>query len=260
MRAKPAVRWVAAASAILAGFLLYSLAAHSANPNALWQIVHGQCVPDQQQHGDPKPCAEVDVAHGAARGFAILKDIKGASQFLLIPTSRVAGIESASLLAPGAVNYFADAWTARSFTEKALGRSMASDTLSLAINSRFGRTQNQLHIHIDCIRPGVRAVLRSESGHIGDHWTLLMRPLAGHRYRALRIMGTTLAGHDPFKLLAQGIAGARADMGAYTLVVAGMQFEGRPGFVILADRADLARGDRGSGEELQDHACALAHR
>jgi CDP-diacylglycerol pyrophosphatase len=258
MSAKPAARWIAAAAAIVLGFLLYSLSAHSANPNVLWQIVHGQCVPDEQQHGDPKPCAEVDLKDGVARGFAVLKDINGASQFLLIPTGRVDGIESASLLAPDAVNFFDDAWTARSFAEKALGRTMPRDALSLAINSEFGRTQNQLHIHIDCIRADVRDALRSERDHIGDGWTLLTRPLAGHHYRVLRVMGTTLAGHDPFKLLAQGIAGARADMGSYTLVVAGMQFGDQPGFVILEDQADVARGNLGSGEELQDHSCALA--
>lgn len=258
MRKKLAARRIAVPAAILLGFLLYSLTAHSANPNVLWQIVHGQCVPDEQQHGDPKPCAEVDLKNGVARGFAVLKDIKGASQFLLIPTGRVDGIESTSLLAPDAVNFFDDAWTARSFAEKALGRAMPSDTLSLAINSEFGRAQNQLHIHIDCIRPDVRDILRSERDHIGIHWTLLTRPLAGHYYRALRVMGATLADNDPFKLLAQGIAEARADMGKYTLVVAGMQFDGHPGFVILEDKADLARGNLGSGEELQDHACALA--
>jgi CDP-diacylglycerol pyrophosphatase len=258
MRAKPAARRLAAACVVAAAMLFHALAAHSANPNVLWQIVHGQCVPDQQQHGNPKPCAEVDLKHGIARGYAILKDIRGASQFLLIPTRRVGGIESRSLLVAHAVNYFDDAWTARSFVEKALGRTMPRDTLSLAINSQSGRTQNQLHIHIDCIAADVRGVLRSQSGRIGAHWTLLTGPLAGHHYRALRVMGATLDGDDPFKLLAQDIRGARADMGAYTLVVAGMQFGGQPGFVILEDHADLARGDRGGGEELQDHSCALA--
>jgi CDP-diacylglycerol pyrophosphatase len=256
---KPAMHWIGAACASAVVFWLCSIAAHAANPNALWQIVHGQCVPDEQQHGDPKPCAAVDLANGAARGFAILKDLKGATQFLLIPTRRVGGIESPSLLSPHAVNYFADAWAARTFTEKAAGRTMPRDTLSLAINSEFGRTQNQLHIHIDCIRRDVRDILRSESAHIGGRWTLLTRPLAGHHYRALRVMGPALDGHDPFVLLALGIPGARAAMGRYTLVVAGMRFGGRPGFIILEDHANLARGDRGSGEELQDHACALAH-
>jgi CDP-diacylglycerol pyrophosphatase len=258
MRVRTLVRWLAAVSAIVGGLLLYSLGAHSANPNALWNIVHGQCVPDEQRHGSPKPCAEVDLTGGVERGYAVLKDLVGASQFLLIPTGRVGGIESRSLLAPHAVNYFDDAWSARSFAEKALGRSMPPDTLSLAINSQFGRTQNQLHIHIDCIRADVRDILRSEADHIGGHWTLLTRPLAGHRYRALRVMGATLDGRDPFKLLARGIPRARADMGKYTLVVTGVEFGGQPGFILLEHRADLLRGDTGSGEELQDHSCVLA--
>jgi CDP-diacylglycerol pyrophosphatase len=28
-----------------------------AHGEALWAIVHGKCVPDQMQHGDPAPCA-----------------------------------------------------------------------------------------------------------------------------------------------------------------------------------------------------------
>ena len=42
-------------------------------------------------------------------------------------------------------------------------------------------------------------------------------------------------------------------------VVVGMVFGRVPGFIILDDHADLTHGDWGSGEELQDHACALGH-
>lgn len=259
MPAIRSARWAAIAAALPLAIVLAAGAAHAANPNALREIVDGQCVPDMQQHADPQPCAEVDLTGGVARGYAILKDIKGASQFLLIPTDVIDGIESPVLLAPAAVNYFDDAWTARTFVEKALGRTMPRDALSLAINSKYGRTQNQLHIHIDCIAADVRDALRADRDRIGDQWSLLDTPLAGHRYYARRVMGETLAGQDPFKLLAQGIPGADADMALYTIVVAGMDFDdGKPGFVILAHRADLTSGDVGSGEELQDHACALA--
>jgi len=81
----------------------------AADPNALWNIVHGQCVPGERGHGDPSPCAKVDLSAGEAAGFAVLKDIKGATQFLLIPTRHISGIESRALLAPGATNYFAAA-------------------------------------------------------------------------------------------------------------------------------------------------------
>jgi CDP-diacylglycerol pyrophosphatase len=46
-------------------------------------------------------------------------------------------------------------------------------------------------------------------------------------------------------------------MGLETLVVVGTYLrDGKPGFVLLASRADPATGNPGAGEELQDHtAC-----
>ena len=71
-------------------------------------------------------------------------------------------------------------------------------------------------------------------------------------------MGPTLADANPFKLLADGVPDARADMKLRTLVVVGMRFEDdAPGFVILQDRADLLHLDFGAGARLQDHDCAL---
>jgi CDP-diacylglycerol pyrophosphatase len=71
-------------------------------------------------------------------------------------------------------------------------------------------------------------------------------------------MGNTLAGHNPFKLLAEGVPGARADMGKRALVVAGMSFASeQAGFVILADRVDL-HGDLAGGSRSQDHSYALS--
>jgi CDP-diacylglycerol pyrophosphatase len=242
-----------------AGLLLPSLTARAYDPNALWNIVHGACVPNQLAHGDPKPCVEVDLKNGVERGYAVLKDIRGATQYLLIPTQRIVGIESPVLLAPDAENYFADAWNARGFVEKAVGHALPIDTLSLAVNSVHARTQNQLHIHIDCIRPDVRATLIRLRASIGTSWAPLPEPVGGYGYWAMRVMGSALGEANPFKLLADGMPGARADMKLRTLVVAGMRFEGdAPGFIILQDRADLLHFNFGAGARLQDHDCALA--
>src|ERR1700753_2720154 len=97
--------WAAAVMALWGGA---APAARAADPDALWKIVSGRCLPDQQQSANPQPCAAVDLAGG----YAIRKDINGATQFLLIPTVRLGGIESPEILAPGAPNYFAQAWAA----------------------------------------------------------------------------------------------------------------------------------------------------
>jgi CDP-diacylglycerol pyrophosphatase len=253
MRAWPLVGLVVLAS------LIGAAAARAADPDALWKITHDRCVVDQRENGKPDPCTAVDIGAGEDKGFVVLKDIVGATQFLLIPTERIGGIESPAVLAPDATNYFAAAWRARSFMEEKLGHPAPRDWVSLAINSSLGRSQNQLHIHIDCIRADVRDLLRAHAGEIGASWAPLAVPLAGHRYSAVTIAGENLDAVNPFVLLADGVEGARADMGSETLVVVGADLpDGRPGFIVLADRADLTDGNRGSGEELQDHSCALA--
>jgi CDP-diacylglycerol pyrophosphatase len=81
----------------------------------------------------------------------------------------------------------------------------------------------------------------------------------GHRYLAMGVRGDALDGTNPFALLADSVPGARTAMGEHTLVVVGAEFAGgRPGFIILTDRVNLAAGDTANGEELQDHGCTLA--
>ena len=215
----------------------------AADADALWYIVNEQCVPDQQQFHSPKPCDQVDLA----AGYVVLKDRVGDTQFLLMPTAHITGIESPEILAPGSPNYWNAAWQARHFVDERAHRTMPPETISLAINSADARTQNQLHIHIDCLRLDVQAALREHAGDIGTAWGLLPAKLSGHDYMAMRIDRPDLGDTNPFVLLADGIPGARADMAQYTLVVVGDP----GGFVLLAGH--------GSGEELQDHACAAAH-
>jgi CDP-diacylglycerol pyrophosphatase len=249
-------RLLRAAAAVLTAFAVSAgTPVASADPNALWDIVNGQCVPDQLRAGEPAPCALVDVDGGEPRGYAVLKDLVGATQFLLIPTARVAGIESPEILAADAPNYFADAWRARSYVEQRAGRGLPRDWMSLAINSSAARSQNQLHIHIDCVRADVRDAVAARAGDIGPTWAPLSVPLAGQSYRAMAVDGDELD-VNPFRLLADGL-GAGDSMGAQTLVVVGSTgADERPGFVLLAGRADAATPGSGHGEDLQDHgAC-----
>lgn len=247
------------AAAVLAALPSAGTSGAQGDPNALWSIVNGSCVPDQQANGDPAPCAQVDLRAGEEDGYAVLKDLVGPLQFLLIPTGRITGIESQVILAPDAPNYFAAAWRARSFVEERAGRTLPRDWLSLAINSEQARTQTQLHIHVDCLRADVHEALVQHSSEIGTEWTAFPVPLAGHRYSAVAIGGEDLDAVNPFTLLADGVPGARTDMGDQTLVVVGAASpEGSPGFIVLADHADPATGNEASGESLQDHETCAA--
>lgn len=228
----------------------------AADPNVLWRIVHDQCVPHQAQFGTAIPCAAVN----RAGGYAILKDLKGATQFLLIPTARITGIEDPAILAPGAPNYWQAAWEATNLVQAAADRALPREDLSLAINSVSGRSQSQLHIHIDCIRMDTRDTLHQHAAEIGKTWAPFPVPLLGHTYQSMRVETLDRPGATPFQLLANRLPGAREDMEAETLIAVGAIFDdGEPGFYLLAGRADLAKGNRGEAEELQDHSCAVAH-
>jgi len=220
---------------------------------ALWRVVRGLCMTDMKVSGHPAPCLEVNPA-----GYALLRDPQAKTEVLLVPTTRLVGIESPELQAHGALNYWQAAWDARRLIEDRAGRQALREDIGLAINSAFGRSQDQLHIHVDCVLPEVKAALEMRSTEIGASWTPLGFALAGKYYRALRLDGEALGERDPFKLLAQGSPEARADMARQTLAVVGVRSrDGRPGFILLAATGDTPENPDGASEALLDHSCAL---
>ncbi|MBP5971797.1 CDP-diacylglycerol diphosphatase [Brasilonema sp. CT11] len=222
--------------------------------DALWHIVHDRCVPQEEQSGNPAPCVRVDLKNG----YALLKDKVGVAQYLLLPTAAISGIESPALLLKNVPEYWRYAWEARDLISQRLQRKLRRDEIGLAVNSAYGRSQNQLHIHIDCISPKTRSALLLHLSTISTDWAALSVKLNRHNYRARRIYSTDLRNVNPFLLLLQEHE-AQNNMGAMTLVIVGVKFEnGDEGFILLTDTANLLHGDRGSGEELLDHSCAVA--
>lgn len=223
------------------------------NPDALWQIVHGQCVPAAERGMPGAPCVQVDLAGR----YAVLKDLVGVGQHLLIPTDRLSGIESPELLDGSEPNYWRDAWEARRFLIEAVHAPLAREDVGLAINSASGRSQEQLHIHIDCMRPEAVASLKAWRDGIGPRWSELPNPLGGHGYRAMLLTDGDLRNADPFKLLYDDIRWRGDAMADQTLLLTGTTLaDGRPGFILLNN--EVGWDDNASAEELLDHRCSLA--
>ena len=214
-------------------------------------IVQEQCLPHWSVAHDPAPCASVDADGGGAepRGYAVLADRKGGAHFLLIPTETIRGVESPEARAPGALNYFDAAWQSRAVLAEAAGHPLPRTAVGLAVNHIRSRSQDQLHIHMSCLRPEVARALRAAAAEVGADWSAL--DLEGYRYQALRIMGERPGPANPFELVADGLPGAAASMEQFTLLLAGMDFREGPGFVLLA-------GSGVPGAELMlDARCAL---
>jgi len=218
---------------------------------AIWRIVDQGCNAGSQAPAaaDPAPQPTRGLQCDSAQGIAVLKDRCGPTHFLVIPTVRRSGVESPELLSAQEPNYFALAWAQRQASAAALSPGAADRAdVGLAINSRYGRSQAQLHIHIDLLRPQVRSALQA----LGPPWAPDMRlVLMGHAYRVDHL--ESLA-HNPFAQAAHEWSAQSADERArLTLAVVG---DGGQGFFLLSDRADLAAGDRGHAEELLvPHPC-----
>src|ERR1700677_558725 len=176
--------------------------APDAGADALRQIVQNQCVLNWTQHSNPAPCERVSLADAKSSdsGYAVLADLGGGAHYLLIPTQTMAGIESGELLDPDAPNYFAEAWSARDLIAKFVGHAVPRTAIALVVNTAHARTQNQFHIHIECLRQDVSESLRAAADKVSDIWSPVN--VAGLTYQALKISNSGLDGSNPFELVA----------------------------------------------------------
>lgn len=242
-------QWIALLIGLLAVGAGVKLAG-TGNADALRRIVLERCVPHQKYEGTPAPCLRVDLSDG----YVLFKDKRGALQYLLMPTMRINGVESPLLLAASAPNYFWQAWQSRNVMGIKRGAPIPDAAIALTLNSRFGRTQNHLHIHISCLRRDTRAVIDRYAESINTLWRPFPERLDGIHYLARRVTSHELAQRGPFISLANEVPDARSHMGRYGIALA--QLSGGD-FILLATERNLLTFNRGSAETLQDHDCLI---
>ena len=226
---------------LLAVAALVAGRAASANRLALWEIVQTQCAPAAAK-GEPLPAPCLDVEPRAV----VIKDRNGVAQVLVIAAERIKGIEDPALLGPDAPNTFADAWGERALMRRFLPSAPESMGLALTVNSAEERSQDQLHVHVDCLKPEVARALADFTPQAA--WTPMSVPLAGHTYFARAVPDLAAS---PFRLLAE-MPGAAAEMGEWTLAAVPQGER----FVLLAGRHGGPGG--GHAEDIQDNTCAIA--
>jgi CDP-diacylglycerol pyrophosphatase len=233
-------RSILIATILFVGILL-SARALCSDRDALRQIVQDECIVHWQQQHVASPCERV------GEWYAVLADRKGGAHFLLIPTRTVTGVESPEVLEPDAPNYFAAAWQARDRIAAVVGHDVPRSAVGLAVNPKRARSQDQLHIHIECLRADVAGSLQAAAARLTGAWSSI--EVAGWHFDALRILGEDLGASNPIRLLADRLPDKSTIREDYSLIVAGMQYQEGPGFVVLT-------GTALPGELLLDSTCA----
>ncbi|SFU58525.1 CDP-diacylglycerol diphosphatase [Xenorhabdus koppenhoeferi] len=233
----------------LIAFLIYYIWERG-NPNALWEIVNQQCVPNQIKNANPSPCLKVDLD----KKYVLFKDEKGPKHDLIMPTYKVTGIESPELQKNSSPSFFSYAWDERTNLTKGDNKNIDDNRISLAVNSKYGRSQDQLHIHLSCLKKEVSVALEKDKDAISNDWKVLPSKLEGHTYLVKKLESNDLYKENPFKLLQNYISRIDDDIEYYGLAVSKLK-DGS--MVLLANRFDLLELNLGSAGEIQDYKCNM---
>jgi CDP-diacylglycerol pyrophosphatase len=217
-------------------------------------LVVGACRANALVTSSPSPCVAVVDPDDGRRGYAILREPADRQRTILAPLADIPGIEDPTLLAPGAPNFFADAWKER----RRLVDATPGRTVALAINAKAVRSQDRFHIHIACLDPGVRdAVARRAVAINPDRFAQLNFRLQGHAYWAMRVRADSLEAVNPLQLLASKLPKAAAAMGGQMLLVLGTTFsDGGNGFVFLTNPPGTRAPWMYGVEPLLDPTCS----
>jgi CDP-diacylglycerol pyrophosphatase len=191
--------------------------------------------------------------YNPARSYVILKDNARdkPDAYLLVPTAVVTGVEDGQVLHSPVADFWQYGWEASRRFLRVSDRSTA-----LAINSVAGRSQNQLHIHISCVRPDVVSALERNRrlGYDPSQPLQIRLQPSQHTYRAVLARG--LIRHDsPFEAVAR-MPGAGDAMGQQSIAVIGSRI---PELYYVVDTV-AGPGNPGSAEELLDQTCTGAPR
>jgi CDP-diacylglycerol pyrophosphatase len=224
----------------------------AAERDLLWGVVK-VCVANRELTGGAFPCLDVDTTRGVVRGFAVIRAPLKRTHVVVTPTARIVGIEDHALQSPDAPNYFADAWEARKYVLDSVERPVSERDIGLAVNSRPGRSQDQLHIHIDCLHHRYVQLLRQHGAALSaDKWSRLTFALRGRYYWAMLINSPDLAATNIFRTAATLLRVSPGRIEDVTVVLI-PRLDG--GFYLLADQYTPGAMGKAHGEHLLDHAC-----
>jgi CDP-diacylglycerol pyrophosphatase len=240
-------------AAAVAGLLLAPAAEAAPDPSrdVLWMALK-TCVLAKTLANRTFPCLSVDLGEGERPGTAVLRAPGEPTHIVVMPTDTVKGLEASALRGPRGAAYWRAALAARHFVSDALKDRVPEGEVALAVNSARGRSQDQLHIHLDCLRPKVLEALDVHGRGVRPAWKPFPVPLAGDRFQAMRVRAWEAPAFNPFAALTR-LPGRRDLTRTSFAAVATRPDDAEPGYILLAYRAPIA-----SAEDIMDHTCAIA--
>ena len=216
--------------------------ATAASRSALWAVVQS-CV-----LGLTFLCQEVTVPDESNElGYAVINSTHSPTEFLIVPAVQVAGVESPAARSTAGARLWQLAWDQRHRVDDALGRALPRTAVGLAVNSAGTRTQDQLHIHLECVSAKVQRRLASQAPALPGPWTALPKKLAGSHYFIKTVASANLREVNVLEEVVSlpGATMSKASVAAIGAILS----DGQDGFYLLVNF------DNVSSERLLDHSC-----
>ena len=153
--------------------------------------------------GQPDECRKTTDVWNLTAGFVVIRDVKmcgcpaGFVHGLALPRDRVTGVEDPRR--PAGIWQFA--W------ESALAR-IEPAAIALVVNPAGRRSQDQLHLHLLRLRPGVEAEMRRDLvgtvRDLADVWTVAARGAAARGLGDYGVLVTRPAGDEFLVIVTAG--------------------------------------------------------
>ncbi|MFP3014278.1 MAG: CDP-diacylglycerol diphosphatase [Arsenophonus sp.] len=223
------------------------------NSDKLWKAINQQCIPQFKANNLGLPCIKLDPQHR----YVIYKDIYGKLHNLLLPLDKISGIENFILQQKNTENYFLLAWINRKLFINESNKPINEEFLSLAINSKYGRSQEQLHIHLACLNENVYKKIKEIEHTITNSWKPLKKKINNHKYIAIKITSANMNKTSPFNYLHRYSTSHNHNIAYYGLAMISSSKKNE--FILLATKLKLIDFNFGSASEIQDYHCKLSN-
>ncbi|MGF1987183.1 MAG: CDP-diacylglycerol diphosphatase [Nostoc sp. ZfuVER08] len=216
----------------------------------LWQKVQ-QCVANQQgQPPKPDPCLYVDL-----NKRYVVANGSNPVEYLLLPTDKIEGIEDPNISRSNSIPYWQYAWEeARKYVPTKKPQVQYRNQYGLAINSQQARNQDQLHIHMSCIKQSVSMQLETDDNQIPNgNFNNFILTLENNQYNIMKLDNDSLTNNNnPFYLVNRSLASSQK-MADQSIAVVGRR---RGGYYILNTESDATKGYKAAAEKLLDEDCS----
>ncbi len=218
----------------------------------LWHEVQ-KCSTNQQKLHNPEPCVYVDIDNK----YVVANGSKPVD-YLLLPTDKISGIEAPQISRLNSRNYWQYAWnkaTDKDYIRSKAPQVKSPEQIGLAINSPQARHQDQLHIHISCVKKTVSDELdkAEKNREITDRFqSQNYVNLESKNYSVRLLNNDSLSNsNNPFLLVKEFVGEKK--MGEQSIAVVGRK---QGGFYILKAASDAQNGYKAVAEKLLDEDCS----